>query len=61
MAWRTHIEPLERVRFFAGERLIEIFGAVGELRGEFGDQIRANFVAARANGRAEGRKDVARL
>ena len=54
VAGRLHIEPLEGVGFFAGERLIKIAGGIGELGGKFGDEIGGNFIAARTDGRADG-------
>ena len=46
---RHHVEPLEWIGFFACARLIEILVGVGKLRGELGDEVRADFVAARAD------------
>lgn len=54
VAGGTHVEPLERIGLFAGARLIEIVGGIGELRGEFGDEVCGNFVAAGTDGRADG-------
>jgi len=57
--WR-HTEPLQRVGLIAGARFIEILGGVRELRGEFGDEFRSHFVAARADGGAERGKEIGR-
>ena len=56
-----HAEPLQRIGFVAGARLIEIRGGIRELRGEFCDEFRAHFIAAGANGRAESGQQVSRL
>jgi len=56
-----HIEPLERIGFFAGERFVEVVAGVCKLRGEFGDQVGANFVTALAYGWAEGGEKIARF
>src|ERR1700739_1470899 len=49
VAGRLHVEPLERIGFFAGTGLVEIVGGIGELRGEFGDEVSGDFVAAWAD------------
>ena len=49
VAGRLHIEPLEGIGFFAGAGFIEIGGGIGELRGEPGDEVRGDFVAARTD------------
>ncbi len=54
VAGRLHVEPLEGIGFFAGERLVEIVGGIGELGGELGDEVGGDFVAARADGWADG-------
>jgi len=56
-----HVEPLEGVWFFAGAGLVEMVGGIGKLRGEFGDEVGGNFVAARADGRADGGEKIGRL
>jgi len=58
MARGHHAEPLQRIGFIAGARLIEKAGGIGELRVEFGDEFRADFVAAGADGRAESGKEI---
>jgi len=61
VARRRHVEPLQRIGFVAGARFIEIFGGIGELRGELGDEFGADFVAAGADGRAESGEEIGRL
>lgn len=58
VARRHHIEPLERVWLFAGAGFIKIGRGVGELRREFGDEVGGDFVAARADGRANGGEKI---
>ena len=62
MAGRHHVEPFERVRFFAGRNKIESafepFSCGAELAGERLRDFGADFVAARADGRAERGDDV---
>lgn len=58
VAGRHHIEPLERIGLFAAARFIEPFGGVSELRGELGEKLGADFVAAWSDGRTEGRKEA---
>jgi hypothetical protein len=58
MARGHHAEPLQRIGFIAGARLIEKAGGIGKLRIEFGDEICADFVAAGADGRAESGKEI---
>ena len=57
VAGGLHVEPLERVGLFAGAGFVEIVGGIGELRGEFGDEVGGDFVAARADGGAERRRE----
>ncbi len=54
VARRFHVEPLERIGLFAGARLVEIIGSIGELRGEFGYEVGGDFVTARTDRRADG-------
>ena len=49
VARRLHIEPLEGIGLFAGARLVEIVRGIGELRGEPGDEVGSDFVAARTD------------
>jgi hypothetical protein len=49
VAGRFHVEPLERIGLFARTGLIEIVSRIGELSGEFGDEVGGDFVAARAD------------
>jgi len=58
--WR-HAEPLQRIGLIAGARLIEIFRRIGELRGELGDEFRANFIATGADGGAERGEQIGGL
>ena len=48
-----HVEPLQGIGLFACSRLIKVFGRIRELRGEFSDELRAHFIAARSDGGAE--------
>src|SRR5215475_13887922 len=61
MAGGHHVEPLEGIGFFAGARLVEIVGGVGELRGKFGDKFGADFVATRADAGADCGEKVGRI
>ena len=61
VARRHHVQPLQRIRFFASAQFVEIFFGIGELRSEFGDQLGADFVAAAADGWAERGENVGRL
>jgi hypothetical protein len=53
-----HVEPLERIGFFAGPGLVEKIGGIGELGCELDDEFGADFVAARAYGRADGGEKI---
>ena len=61
MARGHHVEPLERIGFFAAARFVEVIGGIGELRGELRDQFGADFVAAGTNAWAYCRKKIARI
>jgi hypothetical protein len=61
VAGRLHVEPLQRIGFLAGAGLVEVVGGIGELRGEFGDEVGGDFVAARADRGADGGKEIGRL
>jgi len=61
VAGRLHVEPLEGIRLFTGARLVEIVGSVGELRGEFGDEVGSDFVTAWTNRRADGGQKISGL
>ncbi len=61
VAGRHHVEPLERVGFFAGARLVEIVGGGGELRSELGDEFGTDFVAAGADAGADGGEKIGRI
>lgn len=58
---RRHVEPLNRIGFVSGARLVEIIVGVGKLRVEFSDQFDAHFIAARADGRPDRREKVGRF
>lgn len=58
VAGRFHVEPLERIGFFAGAGLVEVVSGIGELRGEFGDKVGGDFVAARTDRRADRGKEI---
>ena len=58
VAGRLHVEPLERIGFFAGAGFIEIVRGIGKLRGEFGDEVGGNFVAAGADGRTDCGEEI---
>ncbi len=60
VARRRHVEPLQRIGFVTGARFIEIFRGIGELRGELGKEVRSDFVAACADGRADRGEQVGR-
>jgi hypothetical protein len=53
-----HVEPLERIGFVAGAKLVKPFVGVGELRRELRGDFGADFVAAGADGGAESGEDV---
>ena len=61
VAGRGHIEPLERVGFFSGARLVEPVVSIGELGAELGDELGPDFVAAGADGRTECSEKIRRL
>ena len=61
VAGGLHVEPLERIGLFAGAGLIEIVAGIGKLGGEFGDEIGGDFVAAGADGRADGSEKIGGL
>ncbi len=58
---RFHVEPLDRIGFVAGSRFIKIFGGIGKLRGEFGDEFDANFVAAWTDRRTDRGEQIGGL
>ncbi len=60
MTGRHHVEPLKRIGLFAGARLIEPVGGIGELRAELRDKFRAHFIAAATYGRAKSSEKVGR-
>ena len=58
VAGRHHVEPLERIGFFAGAGFVEVVGGVGELGGELRDEFGADFIAARAYAGTYGGKKI---
>ncbi len=59
MAGRHHVEPLDGVGLVAGAEFVEVVGGVRELGEELGGDLCADFVAAAADGRADGGEEVA--
>jgi len=53
-----HVEPLDWVGFVAGAEFVEPVGGVGELGEVLGGDFSADFVAAGADGWADGGEDV---
>jgi hypothetical protein len=53
VAGGLHVEPLERIGLFAGAGFVEIVRGISELRGELGDEVGGDFVAAGTDGRAD--------
>ncbi len=60
MARRLHVEPLEGIWLVAGAEFIEPVGRVGELGGKGCGDLGADFVAAAADGRADGSEQAIR-
>lgn len=58
VAGRHHVEPLQRVGLVTGAKLVKPFGSLRELRLELDGNLRADFVAAAADGRADGSEQV---
>ena len=56
-----HVEPLKRIGFFAGAGLVEKIGGVSELGCELDDEFGSDFVAAGADGWADGGEEVGRI
>ena len=56
-----HVEPLKRIGFLAGVRLVEIVCGVGELGRELNDKFSANFVAAGADAGADSGEEIRRI
>jgi hypothetical protein len=52
------VQPLERIGFVAGAKLVEPFCGISELRGELRGDFGADFVAAAADGGADGGQQV---
>ena len=61
VARRHHVEPLKRIGFLAGVRLVEIVCGVGELGRELNDKFSANFVAAGADAGADSGEEIRRI
>ncbi len=56
-----HVEPLDWIGFVTGAEFVEPIGSFGELGKELRGDFSADFVAAAANGRADGSEDVGGL
>jgi len=61
MAWRHHIQPLNGIGLVTGAEFVEPFGGIGELGKKLGGDFGADFVAAAADGRPDGGKEVGGL
>jgi len=61
VAGRHHVQPLDRIGFIAGPEFVKPFGGIGELRKKLGGNFGADFIAATANGRADGGEQIGRL
>jgi hypothetical protein len=55
------VEPLDGIGFVASAEFVEPFGGFGELREELGGDFGADFVAAAADGWADGGEEVGGL
>jgi len=58
VAGRHHVEPLQRIGFFARADFVKIFLGIGELRSESRNEFGADFVTAAADCGTESRKNV---
>ena len=58
VARRHHVEPLDGVGFVTGAEFVEPIRGFGELREELRGDLGANFVAAGADGWADGGEEV---
>jgi len=58
VAWRHPIEPLDGIGFLAGAEFVKPVGSVGELGVELRGKFGADFVAAAADGGADGREEI---
>ena len=56
-----HIEPLDGIGFVAGTEFVEPFGGISKLRLKLDGDFGADFVAAAADGRPDGGKEVGGL
>ncbi len=56
-----HVHPLDGIRLIAGAEFVEPFGGFGKLRLKLGGNFSADFVAAAADGRADGGKEAGGL
>jgi hypothetical protein len=61
MARWHHVEPLDGIGFVTGAELIKPFGRIGKLRLKLDGDFGADFVAAAADGRADGGEQVSRI
>jgi len=53
-----HVEPLDGIGLVTGAKLVEPFRGFGELREELGGDFGADFVAATADGWADGGEEI---
>jgi len=58
VAGGLHVEPLERIGLFPGAGFIEVVAGIGELGGEFGDEVGGDFVAAGTDGRTDSGQEI---
>lgn len=56
-----HVEPLDGIGFVAGAEFVEPFGGFGKLGKKLSGDFGTDFVAAPADGWADGGKQIARL
>ncbi len=56
-----HVEPLDGIGFIAGAEFVEPFGRIGKLRLKLGGDFGADFVAAAADGGADGSEEIGGL
>ncbi len=58
VAWWPHVEPLDGIGLIAGAEFVEPLGGFGELGLKLGGDFGADFVAAAADGRADGGEEL---
>ena len=61
MAGGRHVKPLDGIGLVAGAKFVEPFGGFGELGKKLGGDFGADFVAAAADGWADGSEEVGGL